>query len=119
MDNQKFTPEDEANLREQLKRCSPETVEKAVEFRKTGNKALAQDVVLGIVERFLEPDKKELLKDACDSLKFVSDLGLDSLTMMEIVLAIEDATGMTIDNEDVQKIQTVGDLKAYVAEKIK
>lgn len=34
MDSQKFTPEDEAALRETLKRCSPETIEKAVELRK-------------------------------------------------------------------------------------
>jgi 3-hydroxyacyl-[acyl-carrier-protein] dehydratase len=32
-----FAPEDEAALREALKRCSPSTFEAAVQFRKTGN----------------------------------------------------------------------------------
>ncbi len=116
--NPNFTSEDEAVLRENLKRCSPETIEKAVEFRKTGNPEIVGDVVLGIIERFAEPDKKELLKNAPDSLKMVDDLGLDSLTMMEIVLAVEDAVGMGIDNEDVQKIHTVGDIKSYIKFKV-
>ncbi len=113
-----FTLEDESVLRENLKRCPPETIEKAVEFRKTGNADLVGDVVLGIIERFAEPDKKELLKNAPDSLKMVEDLGLDSLTMMEIVLAVEDAVGTQIENEDVQKIHTIGDIKQYIKSKV-
>jgi len=109
MNPQNFTPEDEAALRDSLKRCSAETIEKAVELRKTGNPALAGDVVIGIIE---------LLKNPQDSLKMIEDLGLDSLTMVEIVLAVEDATGMSIDQEDVQKIHTLGDIKAYISAKL-
>ena len=96
----------------------PETIEKAVELRKTGNAELAGPVVIGIIERFLEPEKRDLLKNPQDSLRMVDDLGLDSLTMVEIVLAVEDATGASIDNEDVQKIHTLGDIKAYIAAKM-
>lgn len=120
MNSQNFTQEDEANLRDSLKRCSAETIEAAVEFRKTGNAELAGTVVIGIIERFLEADKRDLLKSSNpDSLIMTTDLGLDSLTMVEIVLAVEDATGMSIDNEDVQKLKTIGDIKAFVAEKVK
>lgn len=118
MNPQNFTSEDEAALRETLKRCSPETIEKAVELRKTGNAELAGPVVIGIIERFLEPEKRDLLKNPQDSLRMVDDLGLDSLTMVEIVLAVEDATDASIDNEDVQKIHTLGDIKAYIAAKM-
>lgn len=118
MDSQKFTPEDEAALRETLKRCSPETIEKAVELRKTGNAEIAGPVVIGIIERFLEPEKRDLLKDPKDSLRMVDDLGLDSLTMVEIVLAVEDAVGTSIDNEDLQKIHTLGDIKAFISSKM-
>lgn len=62
MNPQNFTSEDEAALRETLKRCSPETIEKAVELRKTGNAELAGPVVIGIIERFLEPEKRDPLK---------------------------------------------------------
>ena len=118
MNPQNFTSEDEAALRETLKRCSPETIEKAVELRKTGNAELAGPVVIGIIERFLEPEKRDLLKNPQDSLRMVDDLGLDSLTLVEIVLAVEHGTGASIDNEDVQKIHTLGDIKAYIAAKM-
>ncbi len=118
MNSENFTQEDEKVLRESLKRCSPETIEKAIELRKTGNPELAGPVVIGVIERFLEPDKKDLLKAASDSTKLVEDLGLDSLTMVEIVLSVEDATGMSIDNDEIQKLQTLGDIKAFIASKI-
>jgi len=51
-----FTPEDEAALREALKRCSPSTFEAAVQFRKTGNPEHVPAIVIGVIERFVEPD---------------------------------------------------------------
>lgn len=118
MNPENFTSEDEAVLRDALKRCSEQTVEKAVEFRKTGNPELVGPVVMGIIERFLEPEKRDALKSAPDSAKMIEDLGLDSLTMVEIVLAVEDAVGMSIDNDDIQKLKTLGDIKNYIKEKV-
>ena len=118
MNPQNFTADDEANLREALKRCSPETVEKAVEFRKTGNPELVGDVVMGIIERFVEPDKRELLKSSADDLKVMKGLGIDSLTMVEVVLSVEDAIGTTIDNDEIQNLQTVGDIKKFIRGKV-
>lgn len=118
MNPENFTSEDEAALRDALKRCSEQTIEKAVEFRKTGNVELVGPVVMGIIERFLEPEKREALKSASDSTNMIEDLGLDSLTMVEIVLAVEDAIGMSIDNDDIQKLKTLGDIKNYIKEKV-
>lgn len=118
MNSENFTAEQEASLREALKRCSAETVENAVAFRKTGNKALLDGVVIGIIERYTEPEKRELLHKGDDSIDMVKDLELDSLTMVEIVLCVEDALAVTIDNEDVQRLHTLGDIKAYIAKKV-
>ncbi len=118
MNPENFTSEDESSLREALKRCSESTIESAVEFRKTGNPELVGPVVIGIIERFAEPDKREMLKNASDGLKMVDDLGLDSLTMVEIVLAVEDAVGMSIDNEEIQNLHTLGDIKNFIRNKI-
>ena len=48
-----FAPEDEAALREALKRCSPSTFEAAVQYRKTGNPEHVPAVVIGVIERFV------------------------------------------------------------------
>ena len=40
---------------------------------------------------------------------FVDDLGADSLDVIQIIMGIEDAFDIEINNEDAEKITTVGD----------
>jgi 3-hydroxyacyl-[acyl-carrier-protein] dehydratase len=114
-----FTPEDEAALRESLKRCSPSTFEAAVQFRKTGNPDHVPAIVIGVIERFVEPDLRVKLKDADDDLRLIEDLGIDSLTMMEIVILVEDVLHMSINNDELRNLRTVGDVKTFIDCKIR
>ena len=46
---------------------------------------------------------------------FVDDLGIDSLDVVELVMELEDAFGLDqIPEEELKKMQTVGDLVEYV-----
>jgi 3-hydroxyacyl-[acyl-carrier-protein] dehydratase len=114
-----FTPEDEAALRESLKRCSPSTFEAAVQYRKTGNPEHIPAVVIGVIERFVEPDLRTKLKDADDDLRLIEDLGVDSLTMMEIVILVEDVLQLSINNDELRNLRTVGDVKTFIDCKIR
>jgi acyl carrier protein len=114
-----FAPEDEAALREALKRCSPSTFEAAIQFRKTGNAEHVPAVVIGVIERFVEPDLRTKLKDADDDLRLIEDLGIDSLTMMEIVILVEDVLQMSINNDELRNLRTVGDVKTFIDCKIR
>ena len=49
--------------------------------------------------------------------KFVEDLGADSLDQVELVMALEEAFGSDIPDEDAEKLTTVGDAIAYVESK--
>ena len=118
MNPENFTAEDEATLRDALKRCSPETIENAVAFRKTGDKSLLDSIVIGVIERFTEPEKRDILRSGNDSIDMVGDLELDSLTMVEIVLCVEDALGVSVEQEDMQNLHTLADIKAYIKQKI-
>ena len=40
---------------------------------------------------------------------FVDDLGADSLDIFQIIMGIEEAFDIEIENEDAEKITTVGD----------
>ena len=51
------------------------------------------------------------------SAHFVNDLGADSLDVVELVMALEEAFDLEIPDEDAEKIQTVGDAINYVKEK--
>lgn len=44
------------------------------------------------------------------------DLGADSLTLVEINLALEDRFNLTIADERLERVQTVGDVFALLAE---
>lgn len=48
---------------------------------------------------------------------FIDDLGADSLDIVELVMAFEEAFGIDIPDEDAEKIRTVGDAVRYVTEK--
>ena len=41
--------------------------------------------------------------------KFVDDLGADSLDIFQIIMGMEEAFDIEIDNDDAEKIVTVGD----------
>lgn len=42
------------------------------------------------------------------------DLGADSLASVELVMALEEATGISIDDADVAALKTVGDVMNYL-----
>ena len=61
-------------------------------------------------------DQFELDEEAVtEETNFLSDIGADSLDVVELAMSIEDEFGLgEISEEDIRGIQTVGDLVAYV-----
>ena len=49
--------------------------------------------------------------------KFVEDLGADSLDQVELVMALEEAFGAEIPDEEAEKLTTVGDAIKFIEEK--
>jgi hypothetical protein len=85
----------EALLKDTLKRCSAKTLEAALAYRKNGDVSLVPDVVMGIVERFLDPDVADKLQNGGESIEFMADLGMDSLTMIEAIMMVEESLGVS------------------------
>ncbi len=52
-----------------------------------------------------------------DSASFVDDLGADSLDIVELVMAFEEAFDLDIPDEDAEKISTVRDAITYIEAK--
>ena len=53
-------------------------------------------------------------EDVVESASFKDDLGADSLDLFELAMSLEDAFGVKIPTEDLEKINTVGDVVEYV-----
>lgn len=110
---------DETALRDALKRCSPATFEAARAFRTTGDYAHLPAVVAGVIERFVERELREKLVSPPDDLRLVEDLGLDSLTMMEIVILTEDVLPVTINNDELRHLRTFGHVRQFIEHKLR
>ena len=50
--------------------------------------------------------------------KFIEDLGADSLDQVELVMALEEAFGSDIPDEDAEKLTTVGKAIEYIEGKM-
>ena len=114
--DQKNTKQEMADL---LKRCSPDTLAAAIKFRESKDIQEIEPIVLGIIDRHLEPEQREVFKNADDGTRFYEDLGLDSLTMLEIIMLVEQTLEISIDNEELRDLRTIGDVKEYLDAKVR
>ena len=72
--------------------------------------ASVEERVKQIIVEQLGVDEAEVTPTA----SFVDDLGADSLDIVELVMAFEEAFELEIPDEDAEKIATVKDAIAYI-----
>ncbi len=68
-----------------------------------------------ILAEQLDADKDTMTADT----KIADDLGADSLDLVDLLMSIEDEFGIEIPDEDVENIQTIGDIVDYIDKKSK
>jgi len=68
-----------------------------------------------IIKEQLDVEDKDIKAEAT----FIDDLGADSLGLVELVLAFEEAFEIDIPDEDTEKIRTVQDAITYIETHIK
>lgn len=61
----------------------------------------------------LNVDEAKITPDA----ELTNDLGVNSLELADLILQCEEKFNIVIDDEDLQKFLTVGDVVAYLEEK--
>jgi 3-hydroxyacyl-[acyl-carrier-protein] dehydratase len=113
-----LTENDVADLKEGLRRCSPETVEAAIRYREKGDVDAIPIIVFGILDRYQPATAAVKLSEANENTRLIEDIGLDSLTLLEIVLSIEEVLKLRIENEELREIRTLGQLNKFLHDKI-
>lgn len=68
------------------------------------------DKIKSIISDELNIDQAKITKEA----NIREDLGADSLDAVEVIMALEDEFGITIDDDTAHSFKTVGDLVDYV-----
>jgi acyl carrier protein len=112
-----LSKDEEERLRTEFRRCGLPVVEAIIRFRNGGGAADLPVIVAGVLQRFVPPGGKDVAT-AADEALLIEDIGIDSLGMLEAVLALEDALGVKIDNQDMQAIRTFGDVKSFARRKV-
>ena len=72
--------------------------------------AAVADKMIDIIVEQLSVDKEKVVSAA----SFVDDLGADSLDLVELIMAMEEAFDVEIPDEDAEKIRTVQNAIDYV-----
>jgi len=71
------------------------------------------DKVLGIISPFVK--NAEALKAANRETAILTDLGVNSARLVDIILAFEDEFNIAIDDDTADKIRTLGDAVDQIA----
>jgi len=110
------TEEQADQIRRSFRRCREGTSDAIVELQRTGNAELIPTIVRGIVWRYVHKDRQPIVDQATLETPLQS-LGIDSLTMMEIVLDVQDALDLVIEDADLRHMRTIGDVITFLQAK--
>lgn len=116
--NRPISEAEREGIEDALRHCPKGTYDALNEFRTSGSVESFNKFLTGVLERFVEPEMVNSLKGDRSNLRFVDDLGVDSMTMMEIVIVMEECLGIQMENEELMEIETYGDLDRYVSSKL-
>ncbi len=103
----------EQELSKTLRHCPPATIKAARHFRHTRNPVHLPAIILGVLEHYAEPDFRPKLRNAHNGLRLSEDLGLDSLTRIEMALLLEDVLEVPLNDSSLREMQTLGEILKY------
>ena len=69
-----------------------------------------EEKVMNIISSVCEIDKKDIKLDS----NLINDLGLESLDVVDLVVAFEKEFNIKIDDKDIKQFQTVEDIVKYL-----
>ena len=70
------------------------------------------ETVAGMIAKQLKMDVKDITPDK----RLVEDLKADSANVMVLIMDLEDAFNMTVDDSAITTLRTVGDVAKYIEE---
>ena len=70
--------------------------------------------------RIVQENLSEIFENASinDNSRFIEDLGFESVTMMQLIIEVEDFFKINFDNVDFDNVSTVGKMYEYIIKKI-
>jgi acyl carrier protein len=103
-------------LRELLKRYPPTTLQAGRRLR-AGDRSgkTVRIFLLGVTGRHQPHRSRSRLRLGDDHLRLTADLGLDSLSLLETVVILEEVMAVSVSQDQLRQLRTVGDVVQLVA----
>ncbi len=67
-----------------------------------------------IISEKLGVEEEKVVEEA----KLIDDLGADSLDLVDLIMDLENEFGVKVDDSDIEKISTVGEVVDYITRKL-
>ena len=74
---------------------------------------MVYETVAGMIAKQLKLDVKDVTPDK----RLVEDLKADSANVMVLIMDLEDQFGMTVDDDAITSLRTVGDVVKYIEDR--
>ncbi len=110
------TEEQVEQVRRSFKRCREGTIDAIIDLQRSGDPEFIPTILRGIVWRYVSKDVQPMVDQATAETPLAS-LGIDSLTMMEVVLDVQDALDLVIEDADLRRMRTIGDLIGFLQQR--
>ena len=69
------------------------------------------ETVRSMIAKQLKVDESTITRDS----RLIDDLHADSANIMVMIMDLEDQFGIVVEDDQIMKLKTVGDVAAYVA----
>jgi len=105
----------ESEIDERFLNFDAETVEAIRAYRQNRDPKLVHVIVHGIIAKYLPPEQRNSAPDTMTSLNV---FGIESVTLMEIILDIQDALDLVITDEELRSLRGFDDATKMLSEKV-
>jgi acyl carrier protein len=102
------------NLRIILQGYPEATIAACAEYQRSRDVEALNRAIAGVVEHHLSQPPDQPVAAMPGSTKLVADLGIDSITMVEMACVFEDVMGTQLPDEELVKAVTLDDLRAVL-----
>ncbi len=101
------------SISDKLRRLPPSATGDFQRFQESGDgEALNRLIIAALADH--APDKGRNVREWSDATRLVEDLGFDSLAIAETVFFFEDLFQISISNDEILQLKTIGELRAFV-----
>lgn len=87
-------------------------------YQATGEIVELDILVASILEDFIPKPPPQPLTEMPGATRLIDDLGFDSLAITEVVFFTEDLLHINIANDEILRVSTLDDLRAFVRRKV-